>query len=213
MPKASGAMNAIMRPLRAIFTIGALLMLSACTNTRNAKLWRRNTEQAMIAEKGGDFKLAQSNYESAYKNAQDGMLGNEALSASLYDAGRMSGMQGNFEEAETDFRRSLALEEPIYGANGGHAYMRWFELARLYYAWGRYRDSVGAYQKAFPAALKLNFDAAFPNVYAQLLRDYADALDKAGAPERAKLVRKNAGPNTGATLEQEIRYYPSRTPN
>jgi tetratricopeptide (TPR) repeat protein len=195
-----------------LWTLLALLVAgTGCTNTRNAKLWRRNTEAAAVAEKNRNYVAAQNGYLSALKNAEAGMLGNEALSASVYDFGRMAGMNGNFEEAEAAFKRSLALEEPIYGASGGHAYMRWFELARLYYAWGRYRDSVRAYQTGFPAALKLNFDHAFPNVYNQMLRDYADALEKAGDLDRAKLVRKNAGPKKPATLEQEILYYPPRT--
>jgi tetratricopeptide (TPR) repeat protein len=197
------------------FTLWILLALFAtatgCTNTRNAKLWRKNTEAAVVAERNRDYLTARNSYLSALKNAEEGMLGNEALSASLYDFGRMAGMNGQFEEAELAFKRSLALEEPIYGTNGGHAYMRWFELARLYYAWGRYRDSVRAYQTGFPAALKLNFDSAFPNVYAHMLWDYAEALEKAGALDRATLVRKNAGPKKSAPLEQEILYYPPRT--
>ena len=72
-------------------------------------------------------------------------------------------------------------------------------------------DSVLAYQKAFPAALKLRFHENYPRVYAHLLHDYADALDKAGAPpNRSKEVRKNAGPKKSEPLEQEIQYYPPR---
>jgi len=187
-----------------------VLCAVGCTNTRNAKQWHINTEAAAKAEKNGDYAAAENNYFSAYKNAEEGMLGNEALSASLYDYGRMTGMSGNFEKAEAAFKRSLALEEPIYGPNGGHAYMRWFELARLYQAWGHQRDAVRAYQTAFPAALKLKFDSAFPRVYAQLLRDYAEALESVGETKRAALVKKNAGPKTSEPLEQEILYYPKR---
>jgi tetratricopeptide (TPR) repeat protein len=195
--------------MRTLFVTFFCFALLGCSPARHANLWQKETQDAVAAEKNGDYELAGKYYLDGIKTAQDGMLGNEAVAASTYDWGRMMGMQGKFDHAEEAFKRSLVLEEPIYGENGGHAYMRWFELARLYTAAGRHKEAVGAYQKAFPAALKLRFDEKYPKVYKHLLHDYADALDKAGAPAaRSAEVRKNAGPKKSEPLEMEIQYYP-----
>jgi tetratricopeptide (TPR) repeat protein len=189
----------------------ACLLFVGCSPARHAKQWQKDTQDAVAAEKSGDYELAAKYYLAGIKTAQDGLLGGEAISASTYDWSRMMGMLGKFEQAEEGFKRALALEEPIYGNTGGHAYMRWFELARLYDAWGRPKDSVMAYQRAFPAALKLRIDEDYPKIYKHLLHDYADELDKAGAPPaRSAQVRKNAGPKKNDPLEQEILYYPPR---
>jgi tetratricopeptide (TPR) repeat protein len=185
--------------------------LVSCSPARHAKLWQKTTEEADAAEKNGDYQTAAKNYQAAIKIAQDGLLGNEPIAASTYDWARMMGMLGEFEQAEQGLQRALDLEEPIYGADKGHAYMRWFELARLYDAWGRYKDSVRAYQRAFPAALKLGFDEKYPKAYSHLLHDYADEFDKAGAPpSRSQEVRKHAGPKKTEALEMDIHYYPPR---
>jgi tetratricopeptide (TPR) repeat protein len=119
-------------------------------------------------------------------------------------------MLGDYTRAEQELKEALRLEETIYGVGGGHASMRWFELARLYYAWGKYHDAVAAYQQAFPLADRHDAQKNDPATYAVCLRDFADALDKTGAFTRAQQERERAASIREQSPAPKILHYPQK---
>jgi tetratricopeptide (TPR) repeat protein len=135
----------------------------------------------------------------------------DAESSAVYNIARMNGMLGYYDIAERQLKEALKLEEKVYGVDGGHASMRWFELARLYYAWGKYPDSVAAYEHAFDLADKLEAQKSDPVTYAACCRDFAGALDKTGDSARAQQERAKAASIHEERQEPKILYYPSKS--
>jgi tetratricopeptide (TPR) repeat protein len=134
----------------------------------------------------------------------------DAESCAVYNIARMNGMLGCYEIAERQLKEALKLEEKVYGVDGGHASMRWFELARLYYAWGKYPESVSAYEHAFPLADNLDARKTDPVTYAACCRGFADALDKVGDASRAHKEREMAASIREERQSPKILYYPSK---
>jgi len=189
----------------------SLLSLIGCANPLNVGHYQRYMDLGGVAERRGDYEAARRCYVRSRNEAAAGFLGQEAESAALYNWARMAGMLGDFTLAEQGFKEALRVEEKVYGAGGGHASMRWFELARLYFAWGRYHDSVGAYEQAFGLADQLDAQKRDPVTYAACVRDFADALDKVGASSRAEHERARAASIREQPPSPNILYYPSRT--
>ncbi len=124
----------------------------------------------------------------------------------------MNGMLGYYDVAERQLKEALTLEEPVDGVDGGHASMRWFELARLYYAWGRYPDSVAAYEHAFSLVDAGDARKSDPATYATCRRDFADALAKSGDSNRAKQQRDLAASISAVPQAPKFLYYPIKSP-
>lgn len=172
--------------------------------------YTRDLDLGFAAEHQGDYVAARKRFIRARAEADSNFLGKEAQSCAIYNIARMNGMLGYFEVAEQQFKEALALEEKVFGPDGGHASMRWFELARLYDAWGRYQDSVAAYDKGFPLADRLNADKEQPGTYAVCLRDFAAVLDKSGDSLRAQEMRRRASAFGNTPPELALKYYPRK---
>jgi tetratricopeptide (TPR) repeat protein len=171
---------------------GLLLALTGCVNPLNAGEFERYTDAGIRLEHQGDYIGARRCYIRARAAALGGFMPADTESCAVYNIARMNGMLGYYDVAERQFKEALKLEEKVYGIDGGHASMRWFELARLYFAWGRYQDSVVAYEHAFLLVDKLDVQKSDPVGYATCLQDFADALEKAGDSTRAKEEREKA---------------------
>ena len=196
-----------------VVTLAAILLLAGCvgpTNPLSGGFYARHINLGLAAEEQGDYIAARKWFIRARAEADSNFLGKEAQSGAVYNIARMNGMLGHFEIAEQQFKEALALEEKVYGPDQGHASMRWFELARLYQAWGRYQDSAVAYDKAFSLADRLDAHKAEPGVYAATLRDFANVLDKTGEVSRAKQVRARAASFGQQRPEWQIKYYPQK---
>ncbi|MBI5773204.1 MAG: tetratricopeptide repeat protein [Verrucomicrobia bacterium] len=185
-------------------------LLGGCANPLNIGHYERYMDGGADAERAGDYQFARKCYARAQANAEVGFLGKAAESAAYYNWARMTGMLGDFAEAERGFKQALKLEEEVYGPGGGHASMRWFELARLYFAWGRYQDSVTAYEQGFPLADRKNIQQSDPVTYAAVVRDFAAALEKAGQAGRAQQERERAASIADQPPKTTILYYPTK---
>jgi tetratricopeptide (TPR) repeat protein len=194
--------------LSLIGMVACSFSLLGCANPLNVGHYERYMDAGLRAEDRGDYLTARRHFIRARANSAQGFLGKEAESAAVYNIARMNGLLGYYEIAEKQLKEALKLEEKVYGPDRGHASMRWFELARLYYAWGRYQDSVAAYEKGFPMAA--DAQKTLPAMYAACLRDFADALDKVGDSSRAKELRARAASISEQPSERPIRYYPKK---
>jgi tetratricopeptide (TPR) repeat protein len=189
---------------------GLLVSLIGCANPLNVGHYQRYMDLGGAAEQRGDYTTARRCYVRSRNEAVAGFLGKGAESAALYNWARMDGMLGDFKGAEQGLKEALRLEDEVYGVGGGHASMRWFELARLYYAWGRYQDSVAAYEQAFPLADRHDARKSDPLTYAACLRDFADALDQTGASSRAQQEREKAASIREQAPSPKILHYPRK---
>jgi tetratricopeptide (TPR) repeat protein len=190
---------------------GFLLTLAGCVNPLNVGEFERYTDAGLRLEKQGDYAGARRCFIRSRAAAVGGFMPADAESCAVYNIARMNGMLGYFEVAERQLKESLQLEAKVYGVDGGHASMRWFELARLYFAWGRYTDSVAAYEHAFPLADQLDAQKLEPVKYAACLGDFADALDKTGDVARAKQARVRAASLCQQSASPDILYYPTKS--
>jgi tetratricopeptide (TPR) repeat protein len=189
---------------------GLLCSLTSCVSPLNVGEFERHTDAGLRLEHQGDYAGARLCFIRARAAAAGGFMPADAESCAVYNIARMNGMLGYFDIAEQQLKEALKLEEKVYGVDGGHASMRWFELARLYYAWGKYPDSVIAYEHAFELVDKLEAQNLDPITYAACRKDFADALDKTGNSPRAKQERLKAASIREAHQEPKILYYPSK---
>jgi len=189
---------------------GFLLALTGCVSPLNVGEYERYTDAGLRYEHQGNYAEARRCYIRARAAAASGFMPADAESCAVYNIARMNGMLGYFDVAERQLKEALKLEEKVYGVDGGHASMRWFELARLYFAWGRYPDSVAAYEHAFPLADALDARKSDPVTYAACRRDFADALDKTGNSTRAKQERQLAASIREERPAPKILQYPSK---
>lgn len=190
---------------------GLLFVFTGCVNPLNVGEFERYTDAGLRLEHQGDYAGARRCYIRARAAAASGFMPADAESAAVYNIARMNGMLGYFDVAERQLKEALKLEEKVYGVDGGHASMRWFELARLYYAGGRYRDSVAAYEHAFRLADALDARKSDPVTYAACRKDFADALDKVGDSARAKEQREMAASIRDERPAPKILHYPTQS--
>lgn len=194
------------------FCIAAVLFsLTGCVDPWSVGEYERYMDAGLRLEHQGNYAAARRCYIRSRAAASGSFMPADAESAALYNIARMNGMLGYFDIAERQLKEALRLEEKVYGVDGGHASMRWFELARLYFAWGRYPDSVAAYEHAFPLADRLDAQKSDPVTYAACLRDFADALDKAGDSARANQEREKAASIREERPSPNILYYPGKS--
>jgi len=191
--------------------VGLFFTLTGCVSPLNVGEYERYTDAGIRYEDQGDYLDARRCYIRARAAAAGGFMPADAESAAVYNIARMNGMLGYYDVAERQLKESLKLEEKVYGVDGGHASMRWFELARLYYAWGKYSESVAAYEHAFPLADERDARKTDPVTYAACCRDFADALDKVGDTTRAQKERELAASIHGERPEPKILYYPVKS--
>jgi tetratricopeptide (TPR) repeat protein len=190
---------------------GLLFTLTGCVSPLNVGEFERYMDAGLRLEHQGDYDGARRCFIRARAASVGGFMPADVESCAVYNIARMNGMLGYYDIAERQLKEALKLEEKVYGVDGGHASMRWFELARLYYARGKYPDSVAAYEHAFDLADKLEARKSDPVTYAACRRDFADALVKVGDTARAQKEREMAASIREERQEPKILYYPRKS--
>jgi tetratricopeptide (TPR) repeat protein len=191
--------------------VGFLLGFTGCVSPMNVGEFERYTDAGLKLEDQGDYAGARRCYIRSRAAAAGGFMPADAESCAVYNIARMNGMLGYYEISEQQLKEALKLEEKVYGVDGGHASMRWSELARLYYAWGKYPDSVAAYEHAFDLADKLGARKSDPVTYAACRRGFAEALAKVGDAARAQKEREMAASIGEERQEPKILNYPIKS--
>ena len=153
-------------------------ILAGCASAINEKSMVNHFRAGQQFEFNKDYGSAREQYWMALANARLGGAEPETVSMLAYNFARMTGYTCHFDEAETYFVESLALEESVSGPESALTSMRLFELARLNYDQGRYDKSVGFYRRAIPIAEKLGVGRSDPIALAAALDEYGDALGR-----------------------------------
>jgi tetratricopeptide (TPR) repeat protein len=152
-------------------------LLAGCViNQRTASNYY---EWGSQAEMSGNYALAERNYERALINARLGHSPDEGLSAVTYNLGRIKGYLCKYNEAEKLLTEALTLEEKVKTPQN-EITQRLFELARFYSDRGIYQQSLPYFARAIPAVKKLGVESSDPIALAEVLEEYAVALNKTG---------------------------------
>lgn len=170
-----------------------------------------------IAYERGDYVQAKESFASALQLATQ-QNWKPHIATAKYGLGRSLGQLCQFGEAEKYLLEAANLESEISGAKGIHLSQDYFELARLYYDYGKFDKSVPYFQKAIPLAEELRVGSSDPIGYANVLEDYAIALSKVGDANQAKAIEQriatlrqsNPGKSAGFKI---VRFNPQCAPN
>jgi tetratricopeptide (TPR) repeat protein len=161
----------------------------------------------------GDYDSAAQLFYDAYRQAGTYGVPPKVKGFCAYNLAICTGQLGKLEQAESWFKGALAIFGGTEGKDGPSASSCWFELARLYQAWGKYGASVEAYEKAFPLEAKYGYDKNNPMADAVMWDDYARVLKEAGFDAKAKVAEIHAqeirGKHKGETAKVPFRYYPA----
>ncbi len=170
-----------------------------------------------IAYERGDYVQAKESFSSALQLATQ-QNWKPHVATAKYGLGRSLGQLCQFSEAEKYLLEAANLESEISGGKGIHLSQDYFELARLYYDYGKFDKSVPYFQKAVPLAEELRVASSDPIGYANVLEDYAVALSKVGDANQAKAIEQriaalrqsNSGKSAGFKI---VRFNPQCAPN
>ena len=136
-------------------------------------------------------------------------------SLAAYDWARQAGRLGDFAGAERAFLYSLHLEEARDIPGNELISSRYYELARLYDAWGKPDRSVQCYRKALTLTDE-KLKQADPVGFADGLDEFSSFLDKAGQSAEALQIKNQAADLRTANLHKQARFiklepYPKRS--
>lgn len=147
------------------------------------------------ASERGDWAAAVRYWKLAAAGADAGSESPRVMAVAHYEYGRSLGVTGQFEPAEAELKRALALDEE----NGGETHWDLTELGRLNQARHQYADAVGYFEKEMPSLEANGAATRSPAEMAALLTDYADCLRHVGRMADAERVAARA-----AALESAI---------
>lgn len=197
------------------FAIAAsTLLLAACVTAIPPS---QGIYSGNIAYERGDYAQAKESFSSALQVAMQ-QNWKPHIATAKYGLGRSMGQLCQFDEAEKYLLEAANLENEISGGKGIHLSQDYFELARLYYDYGKYEKAVPYFQKAIPLAEEVGVASSDPIGFAKVLDDYAIALSKIGdanaatAVERkiANLRQNNPGKSAGFQI---VRFNTKCAPN
>jgi hypothetical protein len=132
------------------------------------------------AERAGDYQLAERNYERALINARLGHAPDAGMSMVAYNLGRVKGYLCKYEDAEKLLTEALRLQEKAGPPDSAFVSMRLFELARFHYDRGEHERAIPYFARGFQVAGKLDAESKDPIGFAEVLEEYAIALEKSG---------------------------------
>ena len=117
---------------------------------------------------------------------------NYQRSLAAYDWARATGRMGEYENAERAFLYSLHLEQTRdLGSKNKLIASRYYELARLYHAWGKRSEAIQYYREALTATDQGTIQSD-PIGFAEVLDEFASYLNEAGQTNEASGFRQQS---------------------
>ena len=131
---------------------------------------------AVSASQVGDWDLSRRHWAKAVVNSKLAHEPEQKMAVLNYEYGRALGVTCFFDEAEKHL--NLAYQQDVN--TGGPSYNDLVELARLNLDQKKWKASIAYYKKALPVLDAINASTDAPHAYADILTEYALAIDKAG---------------------------------
>ena len=200
--------------MRNILAVGFVITLVGCVTAIRPSKGIHSGNEAYLQ---GDYERSREYYSSALDLATQ-QNWKPHIATAKYGLGRSYGQLCNFKLAEKYLKEAAVLEYEISQGKGVNLSQDYFQLARLYYDYGYYQESVRYFQKAVPLVESLNIASSDPIGYAYVIEDYADAIIRSGDSKSAEVIQDkiaklrsdNVGKRAGF---QVVRFKPSCAPN
>lgn len=197
--------------LRNILVLFSILVLAGCISSYGLNYdARRYHDLGMTAERSADYQLARHYYEMALDDAKKGHGDSGGISMVTYNLGRVTGYLCNYDKAHKLLTEALVMEEKVTGPKSGITSMRLFELARLHYDQRQYEYSLRYFERGIPIAEALDAEGRDPIAFANVLAEYADALEKTNHTDQASGVRNKAALLREKNHGKSARFVPVR---
>ncbi len=170
--------------MKILILIIVLILFSGCASV--PKQVQINHE-GNIALENKNYTLAKDKYQTALQLARKkGDRQYEAIA--MYGMGRSHGYLCEYDEAKKWLLDSIALRKSISDSSDAYLSQNYLELARLSVSIEDYSGVVKQFESAIPLLESLGLEDTDPIGYANVLKDYAAALEKLGMSQRASEV-------------------------
>lgn len=166
-----------------------LLLLAGCATSINQKNANIHMEAAINASNNEDWDSSRRHWAKVVVNAKLADEPEHKMAVVNYEYGRALGVTCFFEDAEKHL--NLAYQQDIN--TGGPYYKDLIELARLNLDQKKWKESIIYFEKAFPILDKINASTGAPHAYADILDDYASALENSNKKNSKKYRQEAKG--------------------
>jgi len=185
----------IIQAARATVLALGLLAAGACANPLNRATYDRYVEVARQAEARGDVGTMETAYYRAAENVRWGHLGERLEGEALFNLGRTKRLVGKLDESEELLKRSLAIDEKLYGRDAPVIGFTLAELAATYFEAKKYEEGIPVLVRLEPLALQARerYRDQARRFIKRTYERYADELGKLGKVEDAERFKSVAG--------------------
>lgn len=166
---------------------GILLLLVGCATPINKKIANNHMKAAIDASNNGNWDASRRHWAKVVVNSKLANAPEQKMAVFNYEYGLALGVTCYFEEAEKYL--NLAYQQDIN--TGGPSYKDLIELARLNLNQKKWEKSINYFEKALPILNKINASTGAPHAYADILDDYANALENSNN-QNSKKYRQEA---------------------
>ena len=179
--------------MKKILTLISFLALFGCVDTINQRSEINHAQTAYSAQTRGDWDTARRHWAKAVVNANLANEPDEKLAILNYEYGRSLGVTCFFDESEKYLNTAYELDKKT----NGPSYNDLIELARLNLDQKKWDKAINYFDKAMPELERVNAETKAPHAYADILADYAKALEglnrseSAEYSQRAENIRKD----------------------
>ncbi len=171
-------------------------ILASCANPIVDHTFHKYQRLGADASNAGDFQATEEYDRRALINTRIGYLGKEKEAQALHNLALAKHDLCKLEEAEDLLNQAIALRNDLNKegklTNEQKNYLNgsYFELAALYYAQGKFKESVTGYEKSYDTLMKKPTDTDNRKyMLSSYLNEYAIALEKSQRLEESKSLR------------------------
>lgn len=161
------------------------LFLMSCALNRAVTLNDRANQRLGLGDPEGARQLYSESLEAAQQSGDK-----DTAAIAMYGLGRANGFLCHFREAEQWLKKSIVMREQIPDSETARFSQNLFELARLYYDFKEYASAISYFERVIPMVEESGATNQDPIGYANVLEDYADALQKENRHAEAEAVSK-----------------------
>ena len=168
--------------------ITLIVSLSGCASALNVRNAESHAQAGYAAQRSGNWDAARRQFAQAVVNADLGDADLSGKSIVNYEYGRALGVTCFYDEAEKYLLRSKTIKEQLNLS----PYLALYELGLMNEKQGKHDASANYFAQLIPEMKKEGLQNKYPLGVADAFDRYADALEKSGKPNEARLQRKEA---------------------
>lgn len=177
----------IQHGVKPLFVLGFAVFFAACAGGPSSDL-KDNYRQALKLQSAGQWKESIPHFEKALELAQKQEINAAKLTGLHFEYGRALGVTCAFAESESQLTTALELDRQY----SGPVFMDQIELARLNFDQKKFPAAIPFFERGFSMLDRLGVSFEDPIGYANLLDEYAQALERTGQLSKARNLRSQS---------------------